>query len=157
MTHELEHSFILEVAPSEVWGFLWRVEAVACCIPGCELVTVQEELKSYQAHIKKKIGPFAVRMILDVLVTDLQPPESLSVRITGQDRRLRSQVTQSIAVRLHAQGEESTEVTIKGNFTLEGLLGSINRNLVSGQVSQVLDDFSVALRAAILAKAAANP
>jgi uncharacterized protein len=156
MTHELEHSFSIEAAPAEVWEFLWHVDEVARCIPGCEQVTAQTDPNFYKARIIKKIGPFSVGMDFDIKVTNVRPPEFLSVELKGNDRRLRSQVTQAFALSLQAVGEHSTELLIKGNFTIEGLLGSLNRNLVSGQVSQVLDDFSSALRSAILVHASAD-
>jgi uncharacterized protein len=150
MTHQLVHSFVVEARISEVWKFLWNVDAVARCIPGCEDVSVIEHNKYYAARIKKKMGPFAVAINLDVEVIEARPPDFLSVSVKGNDRRLRSEVTQLITLQLTPIGE-STQLDIEGEFSLTGLLGSLNKNLIVGQVSQIMDEFSGTLRKAILA------
>jgi len=90
---------------------------------------------------------------LAIEVKEMREHELLVIEVTGNDRRLRSQVTQQITIRLESPEPEVTRVAIQGSITIEGLLGSLNKNLVSGQVSQILSDFSDALRAAILASA----
>src|ERR1035437_6256603 len=149
MIHQLDHSFVVEACISDVWRFLWTVEAVARCIPGCEHVSVIEDNKYYAAQIKKKMGRFAMAIHLDVEVIDARPPNFLSVSIKGSDRRLRSEVTQMISLQLTPTGE-STQLDIRGEVSLTGLLGSLNKNLIVGQVSQVLDEFSSTLRESIL-------
>lgn len=149
MIHELDHSFVVEAGISEVWRFLWNVEGVARCIPGCEQVSVIENNKYYAAQIKKKMGPFAVAIGLDIEVIDARAPHFLSVSIKGSDRRLRSELTQVISLQLTPIGD-STQLDIRGEFSVTGLLGSLNKNLIVGQVSQVLDEFSSGLRHAIL-------
>ena len=155
MTQEISQSFQVEAKPAEVWSFLWDVEAVTRCIPGCEQVTVREPAKSYQAHVRKKVGPFAIGIELDVEVLESQAPALLRVAITGNDRRLRTRLQQDVRVSLRSQGERQTMVEIAGQFTLEGLLASLSRNLIAAHVTQIVDDFAGALRAAILQRQAA--
>lgn len=149
LVHQIEHSFVVEASISDVWNFLWRVEDVARCIPGCEQVSVIESHKYYTAQIKKTMGPFAVSIPLNVEVLEARPPHFLSVSINGSDRRLRSEVVQVLALHLTPICE-SVQLDIRGEFSVVGLLGSLNKNLIIGQISQVLDEFSTRLRQAIL-------
>src|SRR5579872_2400947 len=132
----MNYSFTVDVNPDRVWETLWDIDAVAHCIPGCESVTEIEAKKSYRALVKKKVGPFALGMELDVKVVEIRSPDLLRVEVQGNDRRLRSRVTQAITITLAPDDERSTRIDISGEFTLEGLLGSLNKHLVSGQVTQ---------------------
>jgi uncharacterized protein len=149
MTYEIDHSFIVDANILRVWEFLWNVEAVAHCIPGCEEVSVVQENKYYTAQVRKKMGPFSVAIPLDVEVAEARPPECLSVSIKGNDRRLRSEVTQVLSLQLTQIGK-STQLHIRGEFSMTGLLGNLNRNLIGMQVLQVLDEFSSTLQQSIL-------
>ena len=97
----------------------------------------------------------AIGIELDVEVLESQAPALLRVAITGNDRRLRTRLQQDVRVSLRSQGERQTMVEIVGQFTLEGLLASLSRNLIAAQVTQIVDDFAGALRAAILQRQAA--
>jgi len=147
--HELEHSFTLETPLSDVWEFLWNTERVARCIPGCNQVSVIQDNRQYAAQVTKKMGPFAVAICLEIDVIEVRPPHFLTVSIRGLDHRLRSEVTQVISLQLSSAGE-STQIDIRGKFSITGLLGHLSKNLIVGQVSQVLDEFSDSLRQAIL-------
>ena len=156
MTHDIQQSFSVEAKPEQVWDFLWDVEAVTRCIPGCEQVTVQEAGKTYKALVRKKLGPFAIGMELDVHVIESRAPEFLHVEVSGKDRRLRSSLSEKISLTLRSEDKQQTTVEIAGQFTLDGLLAAINKNLISVQVSQLFDDFAEALRQAILQQSAAQ-
>ena len=150
MTQEIEHIFTVEAEPEQVWLFIWDVKAVARCIPGCEQVDTVEEGKTYKALVRRKMGPFAIGIELDIAVVETRPPEYLSVEISGNDRRLKSQVSQVISLTLQENADRQTEVAVNGTFTLAGILASMNKHLIAGQVRQVLEDFASNLRTAII-------
>ena len=47
INQNFNHVFEIEAPPGQVWKFLWDIQAVAGCIPGCEEVITQEENKAY--------------------------------------------------------------------------------------------------------------
>ena len=150
MTQDLEHSFRVEAERRQVWSFIWDVQAVARCIPGCKQVETLEEGKAYRALVQRKLGPFSFGMDLDIVVVETRAPEYLSVEASGDDRRLRSQLKQVISLSLEEEEDGGTTVTITGTFTLTGLLASLSKHLVAAQVGQVLEDFASTLQKAIL-------
>ncbi len=156
MTRDLEHSFRVDADRQQVWSFIWDVEAVARCIPGCKQVETLEEGKAYRARVERKLGPFSCGMDLDIAVVETRAPEYLSVEASGDDRRLRSQLKQVISLSLDEDGDPGTTVTVNATFTLTGLLASLGENLIEAQVGQVLGDFASTLQKAILERQAAG-
>ncbi len=156
MTKDLEHSFRVDADRRQVWSFIWDVEAVARCIPGCKQVETLEEGKAYRARVERKLGPFSFGMDLDIEVVETRAPEYLSVEASGDDRRLRSQLKQVISLSLDEDRDPGTTVTVNATFTLTGLLASLGENLIEAQVGQVLGDFASTLQKAILERQAAG-
>ena len=150
MTQDIEHSFRVGAERQQVWSFIWDVEAVARCIPGCQQVERLEEKKSYRALVQRKLGPFSLGMDLDIVVVETRAPKYLSVEASGEDHRLRSQLRQVISLSLEKDGNPGTTVTINATFTLTGLLASLSKNMIETQVGQVLEDFASTLQQAIL-------
>ena len=150
VTQQIEHSFLVEAERRQVWTFIWDVQAVARCIPGCQQVETLEEGKTYRALVQRKLGPFSFGIELDIAVVETRPPEYLRVEVSGNDRRLRSQVREVISLGLQGDTDRRTTVTVAGTFTLTGLLASLNKHLIEAQVGQVLEDFTSTLQKAIL-------
>jgi len=145
---EAGRSFQVAADPQEVWAFLWRLEEVAACIPGCVEVKVIEPAKQYQALVKRKMGPFVVGFELGVEVVEHEEPRRLRVTISGRDRKLKTEVEQTVTLVLTG-GRGQTGVSVTAAMELNGVLASLGKNLITMQIEQVLDDFVEALRAAI--------
>lgn len=122
---------------------------MAGCIPGCGEITVQEKSKAYRAWVRRTVGPFAIRLQLDIRVLDAKPPEFLTIELSGVDRRLRSALSQMLVVKLQ-DSEGETVVNIVGSFTLTGVLGSLNTYLISAHVEKGLREFATALQEAVM-------
>jgi hypothetical protein len=146
MTHQVERSFEVAAHAESVWAFFWNIEGVARCIPGCADVTVTEPGKCYRALVKRKLGPFVVGIDLAIDVLERDPPRRIRVAVTGDDRKLKTQVRQTIALALCPLENGHTTVDLAASFEIQGVLASLGKNLISMQVEQVLDDFVATLK-----------
>ena len=135
------HTFEVEVRPEQVWSFLWDIEAMANCIPGCEEVVTLEEKKSYKANMRRKIGPFLVRMEVDLAVMESEPNRRIVVESTGRDKKLRSELNQRVTIQLSEAGDSGSRVRIETQFQLSGVLASLGWTLLSGHIHAELDQF----------------
>jgi len=141
MSEKIQHSFQVDSLPEQVWEFFWDVHAMAQCVPGCEEVTTVEDNKTYQARVRRKMGPFLIRMPLDITVVESTPPKLFRVRISGKDKKLRSEVHQTVSVGLTGAPHDKTDVKIDIDITLSGLLATLGKNLVRTQITQTMDEF----------------
>jgi carbon monoxide dehydrogenase subunit G len=153
LSQDLQHSFEVRSSLANVWSFFWDIQALARCLSGCENVVAQVEGKSYRASIRRKVAVFSIGFDVDIEVIETQPPCSVTLRISGQDKRLRTTMQQQLVARLQAINPQVTRVDITTTIHLSGLLASLGKNLVSMQFTQVLDDFAANVGAAIEARA----
>ena len=71
-----------------VWKFLWEVERLARCLPGCQEVEEIEPQKKYTVVVEERIGPFKARFEMDVEVLDLDLESRVRIQAVGKDRKL---------------------------------------------------------------------
>jgi len=69
---------VLAAAPTQVWQTLLDAGALRDSIPGCESL-VQTRADAYEATLKVGLGPLSVRFKSEVLLSDLLPPQSLTL------------------------------------------------------------------------------
>jgi carbon monoxide dehydrogenase subunit G len=69
---------VLAAAPAQVWQTLLDAGALRASIPGCESL-VQTRADAYEATVKVGLGPLSVRFKSEVLLSDLLPPQSLTL------------------------------------------------------------------------------
>lgn len=150
VSEQIKHSFQVDSAPEQVWEFFWDVQAMARCVPGCEEVNTLEENKKYQAQVRRKMGPFLIRMPLEITVLESTPPKLFRVEICGKDRKLRSEINQTVSVLLSGTPENKTEVGVEIDIALQGLLASLGKNLVRTQITQTMDEFVNTLHDALV-------
>ena len=106
----LTHSFSVSASRDEAWAFLWDIETVARCIPGCQEVFVKQADSLYGAIVRRKAGPFLIGMELDIRVLQRNPPEAIVAEVVGSDRRLKSEVRQLLEIRLNPETDGTTVV-----------------------------------------------
>lgn len=153
MQQEIQHAFVVEASRDQAWAFLLDIGAVAKCIPGCTEVLVQDPGKSYKARVRRNVGPFLIRFELDISVVESAPPERIQVVVSGEDKRLRSQIQQNISVSLKNLTDRQCKIEIATNFQLSGMLASLGEGLLGGQIRQELDTFVGSLRNALQERA----
>ncbi len=155
LTAQTHHTFHVDSKAPNVWAFFWHVPGMAACIPGCEEVTTIQEHESYRVQVRRNMGPFLIRIPLDIYVIESVVPRSIRIEVSGRDKRLRSEVSQAIAVSLKATDDGGTNVDLDVHVALNGILAKLGEHLVMSQIEQMLHEFFAALRGAIAERGAA--
>ena len=137
----MQNAFVVDTVRERAWAFLWDLEAVAKCVPGCEEVLTQEPSVSYKARVRRNVGPFLIRFELDITVIATLPLERIQVAVSGEDKRLRSKVQQNITVSLNDVGNGRCQIEIITDFRLSGMLAALGEGLLAGQIRQEIDTF----------------
>ena len=69
------HGNLLIARPVEkVWEFLWDIEKLSRCIPGCQGVKTIKDREKYELSIKDSVGPITVQFELLADVKWVNPP-----------------------------------------------------------------------------------
>ena len=149
VNQDFNRSFGIEAPPALVWKFLWDIEAMAGCIPGCEEVITQVENKTYLAKMRRKIGPFVIRMEMDIEVTECVEPERVAMVVAGRDRKLKSKLSQTVTLALEGEPEGPSCIEVNTHLELSGVLASLGAILLRGHIQNEMDTFVKNVQAGI--------
>ena len=69
----------------KVWEFLWDIEKLTSCIPGCESVKTIKDREKYELKVKDSVGPITVHLDLLAEVKKLEPLKSIEIAMEGKD------------------------------------------------------------------------
>ena len=155
MTQEKSHyayDFDVDATPDRIWSYLWDIDRIAESIEGCGKVTKIEENKAYHVEFKKKIGPFLIRMPLEIDILELKEAALLKVRIKGADKKLRSEAIQIITIVLTKANAPATTIVMAADLELSGLLATLGKTMVQQQFTKQIEDFIFKFRKSILEK-----
>ena len=131
----------------KVWEFLWDIEKLSSCIPGCEGVKTIKEKEKYELKVKDSVGPITVHLELLADVKKLEPLKSIEIAMEGKDFRAGG-VRQTMTLVLTAKGSES-EIDFETNVNVFGRLGTLGYPFVKKKAETVINEFSENVKSAI--------
>ena len=65
----------------KVWEFLWNIEKLTSCIPGCESVKTIKDREQYELTVKDSVGPITVHFELLAEVKKLDPLKRIEIAL----------------------------------------------------------------------------
>lgn len=135
---KIEQQFKVVSEPSVVWEFFQDVPSVAQCLPGAELLEVNDD-GTYDGKLSVKLGPMTAAFEGTATVTP--NPEALSANIEGKgvDKRGGSRGQVKLDYRISPDGSGSlveidADVTLSGpaaQFGRTGLISEISKRLIN--------------------------
>lgn len=149
---KVENSFRVDLPPASAWATLLDIPSVVPCMPGAELLAV-EDAHTYRGQVKVKLGPVAVAFQGRAKLTEVDETQrTVRVRASGTEGKGRGSAQADVAFRLSPDGE-GTRVDIVSDLALAGAVAQYGRAQgVIADVSQVMvDSFAENLRQRIVA------
>src|SRR5207253_614853 len=143
MTFEKEIAVALEV--ERVWAFLWDVERVARCLPGCREARAIVPHQRYAAVVSEQVGPFKVRFPLDIRVLEADAPRRLKAEASGRDPAMGSSLRVTLDLLLEANGTGS-RLVIHSEVGLAGTLATLGQGIIQQQADGIMTRFAEAMR-----------
>jgi carbon monoxide dehydrogenase subunit G len=131
----------------KVWDFLWDIEKLSSCIPGCESVKTIKEREKYELQVKDSVGPITVHFELIAEVKKLEPLKRIEIAMEGKDFKAGG-VRQTMALGLTAKGTD-TEITFETDVNVFGRLGTLGYPFVKKKAETVIKEFGENVKGAI--------
>jgi hypothetical protein len=131
----------------KVWDFLWDIEKLSSCIPGCESVKTIKEREKYELEVKDSVGPITVHFELIAEVKKLEPLKRIEIAMEGKDFKAGG-VRQTMALGLTAKGTD-TEITFETDVNVFGRLGTLGYPFVKKKAETVIKEFGEKVKGAI--------
>jgi len=142
------HGDLLIARPvEEVWEFLWDIEKLSRCIPGCQGVKTVKEREKYELKVKDSVGPISVQFELMADVKKLEPLKRIEIAMEGKDFKAGG-VRQTMTLALAADGND-TKVDFETDVNVFGRLGTLGYPFVKKKAEAVIKQFGDNVKAAI--------
>jgi carbon monoxide dehydrogenase subunit G len=132
-------------APEQVWAFLWDVQRLARCIPGCQSARVIEPHARYEAVVGERVGPFKVTFPLDIEVLETQAPRRLRAKATGRDASVGSSLQLQLDMTIEP-GASHTLLRLRADVAVLGKLAALGHGMIRRKADEVMDRFAQALQ-----------
>jgi carbon monoxide dehydrogenase subunit G len=131
----------------KVWEFLWDIEKLTSCIPGCESVKTIKDRERYELTVKDSVGPITVHFELLAEVKKLEPLKRIEIALEGKDFKAGG-VRQTMTLVLTAKGSDS-EIDFETDVNVFGRLGTLGYPFVKKKAETVINEFSENVKSAI--------
>lgn len=128
-----------------VWKFLWEVERLARCLPGCQEVEEIEPQKKYKVVVEERIGPFKARFEMDVEVLDLDLESRVRIQAVGKDRKLGASTRADLDVQLQELGPAKTELNVTADIQVVGKIASLGQVAIKRKAQDIVARFANAI------------
>ena len=130
-----------------VWEFLWDVEKLSRCIPGCQSIKTIKEREKYELKIKDSVGPITVQFEMLADVKKFDPLKRIEIAMEGKDFRAGG-VRQTMALALTPKGKE-TEIDFETDVNVFGRLGTLGYPFVKKKAESVIKEFGDKVKSTI--------
>jgi carbon monoxide dehydrogenase subunit G len=144
---QFERQVQVEASRQEVWGLLWDVPRVVNCVPGCETAEEIEPYQRYRATVREKVGPFQVRIPLDIDILENTAPQRLVAKASGREGKVQSHVKVEIDLTLVEVEPHVTELRLLADVAILGKLGTLGHSVIVRKGDDIVGQFADALRA----------
>jgi len=131
----------------KVWEFLWDIEKLSKCIPGCQAVKTLKEREKYELTVKDSVGPITVQLEFLADVKKLEPLKRIEIAMQGKDFKAGG-VRQTMALALASKDNE-TQVDFETDVNVFGRLGTLGYPFVKKKAEAVIKEFGDNVKGAI--------
>lgn len=128
-----------------VWAFLWDVERVTRCLPGCRDARTVVPHERYECVVSERVGPFTVRFPMDIRVLEVEEHRRLKAQATGRDSAMGSSLKVTLDLTIEGDGAAS-KLRIASETTILGKLGTLGHGIIQHKADGIMTQFADAVR-----------
>src|SRR3954468_2311627 len=135
---DMQGSRVLAASREQAWDALNDPEVLKACIPGCDKMEPAGE-NQYALGMAVKVGPVSARFGGKVLLQDVNPPSSYTLRFEGQGGAA-GFGKGTAQVRLEPQ-DPGCQLHYTVNAQVGGRIAQVGQRLIDGVARSMAEDF----------------
>jgi len=153
---DLENSFVVPANIETAWQTLLDVEAIAPCMPGATLESVNGD--EFSGNVKVKLGPVSMTYQGTARFVTKDASQHRAV-IEGNGRESRGTGTASalVTAQLVAESEQRTRVDVTTVLTITGKAAQFGRGVMQDVAGRLIDQFAGNLESVLSTSSASSP
>ena len=140
-----EKEIAVATPPDKVWAFLWDVERVAKCLPGCRDVRTVVPHERYEAVVGERVGPFKVEFPLDIQVLEADEARRLRAQATGRDAAVGSALKVMLDLQLE-KTDTGSRLMIVTETSILGKLAALGHSIIQHKAEGIMTQFAQAVQ-----------
>jgi uncharacterized protein len=155
---KIQNSFRVDLPVAGAWAILLDIPAVVPCMPGAELLAVEDE-RTYRGQVRVKLGPVAVAFQGRAKLEEVdEATRTVRVKASGTEMKGRGSAQADVVFRLAPDGS-GTKVDIDTDVNLAGAVAQYGRaqGIIADVAQVVIDTFAENLRRQIAAQQTPSP
>jgi carbon monoxide dehydrogenase subunit G len=122
------------------WAVLTDVRRLVTWVSIVDDAKELEPFARYTAILLDRLGPFKMRADLDIVVSEVQEPERIRVRASGEDRHVSSRLAVDALLTL-SPVDGGTVVHVEGTYEVVGKVATLGGGVIKQKANRILDDF----------------
>ena len=153
---ELKNSFTVPADVETAWKTLLDVEAIAPCMPGATLESVNGD--EFTGNVKVKLGP--VSMTYGGEARFLSKDEATHTAViegTGKETRGSGTAKANVTTALVSEGPNTTRVDVTTDLTITGKAAQFGRGVMQDVAGRLVGQFASNLEGVIASRTAGAP
>ena len=140
-----ENSIEIGVPRDTTWDFLWDVDRLIACVPGCEEASTVEAGKLYTARMVARVGPFKVTFPIKIEVMENEPKKRIKARASGSDNKIGSHLKVELDVSLEDKGD-ATQLSFVASVDVLGKLATLGHSIIKRKADNDMVKFADAVK-----------
>lgn len=146
MAFKIEERFEVQAPVEKVWKYMIDPERVVHCLPGAELLEVQDD-QSFLGAIKVKVGPLAMSYKGKARFTEVNE-ETYQVRMVGDAREVGGSGSTKVSMlsTVSALPDGGSEVVVNADVDLVGRIVQFGRGMIEEVSRQMFRQFSACVK-----------
>lgn len=150
-TMDLTNSFTVPADIDTAWNTLLDVEAIAPCMPGAKLTSVDGD--DFTGTVKVKLGPVSLTYGGEAMFLEKDAENRVAIiEGTGKETRGSGTAKAVVTTALIAESPEVTRVDVTTNLTITGKAAQFGRGVMQDVAGRLVDQFASNLEGVIAAR-----
>jgi carbon monoxide dehydrogenase subunit G len=146
MAIRIEETFRVQAPIERVWDYLVDPRQVVGCLPGAELLEVQDE-RTFVGRLRAKVGPITASFKGRAQITELDPAlHRVRMLGDGQDAGGSGSARLMLSSAVIALADGASEVRVEAQVDIAGRLAQFGRGVVEDVSRQVFRQFATCVR-----------
>ena len=134
---KIDGSYTFEAPRETVFQMLQDPEVLAKIIPGCEQLDLVGE-NEYEAALEINVGPVKGKFKGKVVLSNLQPPQSYQMEVTGKGAPGFVKGTAQVRLEEQSAANLATVMSYEGDAQVGGRIASVGQRLVESAAKAMI-------------------
>lgn len=139
---QIEERFSVRAPVERVWRFLLDPEQIAPCLPGAELLQVENE-RTFHGQMKVKVGPVTVAYQGTIELTEVdEPGRRVQMLGKGKEKGGAGSAKMTMESRLEPQPDGAVAISVTSDVELAGRIVRFGRGMIQSVSAQLFKQFA---------------